>query len=303
LVKDDRVDPAIPYLGMLVAIVGVSFASIFIRWSESPPLVIAAWRMVLVSVILLPFALRYSGKEMRLMGRRDLYIMIIIGGLLGAHFFAYISSVKMTSVASAVLLASWHPVLVGILAMLWLKESSRSAGFGIIAGVLGLVIITAGDLGGSELDGDLVALFSGVLFAFYLLLGRVLRQRTSLITYVFLVFSSCATFLLMAALLSGAPMWPVPVNELLIFLALAVISTIFGHLLFNFSLRYLGAAIVSVSYLGEPVGATLLAALLLSETPSAYALVGGGMIMVGILLTARMERMASVRRNGMRPGR
>ncbi|HUV24449.1 MAG TPA: DMT family transporter [Methanomassiliicoccales archaeon] len=282
--------PSIPYVGIAVAIVGVSFASIFIRWSESPPLVIAAYRMLLVSIILLPFAAITSRYEIRTMSQRDMGILILIGAILAAHFYAYITAVKMTTVASAILLATCHPVIVGIISILILKDTKRAVGIGILAGMSGLGIITLGDLGGGNIDGDIIALISGVFFSAYLLLGRVLRQRVSIITYVFVVFSSCALVLLAAAFITGQVMWPMPASELLIFLGLAVISTIMGHLLFNFSLRYLSASVISVSYLGEPVGAILLAAMLLDEIPSVYVLVGGMMILVGILLTARTER-------------
>jgi drug/metabolite transporter (DMT)-like permease len=294
--SDDR---ALPYLGIAVAIVGVSFASIFIRWSESPPLVIAAYRMMLVSLILLPFALHSSREELSTIGRRDLLLMFLIGAILAAHFYTYISAVKMTTVASAVLLATCHPVIVGIVSITVLKESSRSIGLGIAAGMLGLVVITLGGLGTGDLEGDIVAMLSGVMFAAYLILGRVLRKRTSLITYVFVMFSSCAAVLMAAALLTGQVMWPLPTSELLIFLALAVVSTCLGHLLFNFSLKYLSASVISVSYLGEPAGATLLAVLLLDEIPSVFVLLGGAMILVGILLTARTERNVN---NGRKKG-
>jgi len=270
---------------MVVALVGVSFASIFIRWSESTPLVIAAYRMLLVSLILLPFALRFSPGEIRSMGRRDLVILLVIGVLLAAHFYGYVFAVKNTSVANAILLASWHPVLVGILAFIWLRETSREVAMGITIGMVGMVLIVAGDVGEAHLLGDLAALVSGIFFAGYLLLGRVLRQRISLITYAFLVFASCAVCLLLAAIIVGETLWPVEARELLLFLALAVVSTIFGHMLFNYSLRYLSAPVVSVTYLGEPVGAIILASLLLSEYPTPFAVLGGGMVMAGILLT------------------
>jgi len=290
----------LPYAGIAVAIIGVSFASIFIRWSDSPPLVIAAYRMLLVSLILLPFALHSSRRELTEMTRRDLYVLILIGAILAVHFYTYISAVRMTTVASAILLTTCHPVIVGLVSVLVLKESSKAIGVGIAVGMFGLLFITLGDYRGGNIDGDIMALISGVFFSAYLLLGRVLRQRVSLITYVFVVFTSCAGVLLAAAVITGQVMWPIPASELLIFLGLAVISTIFGHLLFNFSLRYLTASVISVSYLGEPVGAILLAALLLDEIPSEYVLIGGAMIMVGILFTARTER--NISGGGMRQG-
>ncbi|MFP4546220.1 MAG: EamA family transporter, partial [Methanomassiliicoccales archaeon] len=118
--------------------------------------------------------------------------------------------------------------------------------------------------------------------------------------YVFLIFTTCALFLLAGALVFQQPLLPVPMEEVLIFLGLAVISTMFGHTLFSWSLRYFTASFVSLAYLGEPIGATILAALLLAELPTVNWMIGGVLVLIGIVLTARTEIAA---RNGRRQGR
>jgi drug/metabolite transporter (DMT)-like permease len=129
--------------------------------------------------------------------------------------------------------------------------------------------------------------------AVYLLAGRVLRQSIGVITYAFLLYLTAAAVLFVTALAAGSPLWPYPWQEFAIFFALAIVSTIFGHTILNWSLRYLPAAFVSVSMLGEPVGASILAYFLLSEVPSIGVLIGGAMVLAGIMLTAGSEMRSS----------
>ncbi|NLX47136.1 MAG: EamA family transporter, partial [Euryarchaeota archaeon] len=83
--------------------------------------------------------------------------------------------------------------------------------------------------------------------------------------------------------------WPYPTEELLIFLALAVVCTIFGHTVYNWSLRYLPAPVISTSLLGEPILASLLALLLLGEIPAWTVVLAAPLVLVGVGLTA-MDR-------------
>ncbi len=275
-----------PYAGIAIAIVSVSFASIFIRWSGAPPLVIAAYRMAIVTLILFPFAIGHSRAEIMSIGGRQMLVLVVIGAVLAAHFFVFMTALKLTSVASATILVTCHPFIVIIISHFWLKESSKFAVPGIILGFLGVIVISYGNAGGDSLDGDFLAFLGAILAAIYILMGRFFRRKLGLISYVFIIYASAALFLFAACLVGNVPLWPYPVEEFVLFAALAVVSTIFGHTIFNWSLKYLPAYVISVSLLGEPVGATILAVLLLSEIPSLIILLGGVMVLAGIIITA-----------------
>lgn len=272
---------------MAVAIVSISFASIFIRWSDAPAVIIAAYRMLFAALMLMPFALRRKQREeMRWLGRRQWWAVGLIGVVLAIHFASFNAALQETSVASATILVTCHPIVVGVLGYIYLKEVPRRSGAGIALGLAGVVVISSADLSGGAIYGDVLALVGMLAAAVYLLGGRVLRQRVSVVTYAFLIYLIAAGTLFLAAVASGIPLWPYPAEEFVLFLALAAVSTIFGHTVLNWSLRYLPAAFVSLSMLGEPVGASILAFLLLSETPSVGMLFGGAMVMAGIFLTA-----------------
>ena len=292
-----------PYAAIAIAIVAVSFASIFIRWSESAPLVIAAYRLIFATLIVLPFALAQQRKELRGLASRDLIFMVGVGGILAAHFGLWMTSLKVqgVTVASSVVLVTSHPILVGVVSHLVLRERVNAiTSAGIAIGLAGVALIGVGDYGlsSSTFGGDLLALGGGVMAGLYILAGRHFRQRISLLTYVLIVYASAAILLAVAAFASdgmrpSGDLW----RELGIFLVMALVSQIGGHTLYNWALKYVTAPVVSVSLVGEPIGASILAWLLLSEVPTNLVAIGSLAAVFGIYLTARgQSRIAQMKR-------
>ncbi len=279
----------VQYSAMVVAIIGISFASIFIRWSDAPPLALLAYRLLFASIILFPFVYQRSGQEIRSLRFRQTALMMIIGVVLALHFLTFMLAVNSTSVTSATVLVSCHPLIVGLVGAIWLRERSRFIEVGILLSFAGIVIISLGDYGVHDLGGDMLALLGGILYAVYLISGRIIRQGISLLTYVFILYLTASATCFIAALATSTPLWPYPWQEFAIALGLALLPTIFGHTILNWLLRYLHAAIVSLSALGEPLGASILAFFILSEVPSAWEVVGGALVLLGIFLVIVMD--------------
>ena len=287
MMEDEERTRRAAYAGVGVAVVAVSFSAILIRWSEADFLAIAAGRMVLSTLLLAPFALIMYRAELFSLERRDVAIMVGIGAVLATHFSLWIASLELTSVASSVVLVTAHPILVGIVGHFFMDERlSRLNSIGIAIGLLGVIILTRGDAdaGGDTLYGDLLAFLGGVAAGVYILAGRKTRQRISLPVYAFLVFASCALFLLVAVIVTGTQLFTLPADEWWLFLLMALGPSILGHTMYNWTLRYVPASVVSVSLLGEPVGSSILAALLLSEVPPEFTMIGGAVILVGIVM-------------------
>ena len=135
--------------------------------------------------------------------------------------------------------------------------------------------------------GDLLALSGAWAVAGYLIIGRRLRVRVSLLSYIFVVYGMAALVLLAAVLLAGLPFFGFSPLTYLMLLGLALIPQLLGHTTYNYALAYLSAAYVSVAALGEPVGSSILAYFLLAETPSAMKLSGALLILVGIYIASR----------------
>lgn len=293
-VQADSSVPALnPYLGLALATVAVSWSAILIDWSSAPPLAIATYRMAIAVALLLP-ALGYRRRaalaQLRLLSSGDRARMLGAGALLALHFGFWTASLRYTSVASSVLFVSIHPALVAAAVWPLLGERiSRRAAIGIALTLAGSVAIAGEDLqlSGQALRGDGLAALGALVFAGYLLIGRSVRPRLDNIAYSTPVYAICAAALAALSLLSNQSLRAMGTRDLLICLGLAVVCTLGGHLLYNWTLRYLSAALVSVSFLGEPVIAALLAWPLLGQAVQAPTVAGGVVILSGIWLTVR----------------
>jgi drug/metabolite transporter (DMT)-like permease len=140
--------------------------------------------------------------------------------------------------------------------------------------------------------GDALAFLGAITGATYFVAGRRLRETLDLWPYVGIVYGACFVVLLMFGFATHAHIAPQPPRELAIFAALALGPMLLGHTGFNWALKYMPAYVVNLTLLGEPVGATILAALLpgIRELPSVATLAGGALILVGVYVAARAAR-------------
>jgi drug/metabolite transporter (DMT)-like permease len=266
-----------------------------IKESSSPPLVIAAYRMVFtVLLLLVPFVRRGGIARLRGLDRSSLAWIALSGVLLALHFATWTESLQDTSVASSVLFVSVHPVLVAMTAFLVFGErASLAAIAGIALTLVGSAVVAGGDvqLGAQAARGDALAFAGAVVFAGYLLIGRGARRSMDTIEYSVPAYTVCALFLAPCALIFGQPLTAAGGRDVAIFLGLAIVPTLGGHLLYNWTLKYLETAVVSVSFLGEPVGASLLAWILLGQRPALSTAIGGAIILAGIWITVRRQEI------------
>jgi len=216
------------------------------------------------------------------------------GAMLALHFWSWNSSIGLTTVAASVVLVNLQPAFVAIISALWLGEppGRRQVG-GIVLAMAGAFVVAAQDLGdpgpsgGRALLGDALAVVGAITAALYYSVGRRLRQTLGLWPYVGLVYGACLATLLLIALVLRVPLAPQPPRELAIFAALAAGPMMLGHTGMNWALKYLPAYVVNLTVLGEPVGATLLAALVpsIGELPTVWTILGGALILAGVLVT------------------
>ena len=292
--------PVPPLLALAVAIVAISTGAILVRLSEAPSAVAALYRVLFTTLPLLPIALWRYRPAFRRIDRRDLAGATLAGIALAVHFAAWFESLAWTSVAASVTLVQSQPLFVVVGAWLLLRERlSRQMLAGILVAVGGVVTMSAGDLlggalvGADPLLGNSLAVVGAVMAAGYVLAGRSLRQRVALVPYVVVVYSVCTVCLLAIVLAQGGPLVGYPAREWLLFVGLAVGPGLLGHTVINWTLAHLESSVVSVSLLGEPVGATILALALLGESPTVFTVVGGVVVLAGISLTARDRRRAT----------
>jgi drug/metabolite transporter (DMT)-like permease len=287
---------------LLLAVVSVSFSAIFIRLADDQPATIVWVRMVFTVALLAPFLVLDVRARATPQNRRDWLMVLAAGVLLAAHFMTWTFSLRYTSVASSVLLVTLHPVLVAWLGRRILGEPvSRRLALGIGLALAGTAITSVGDwrLGATALFGDLLALAGAATFTGYLLIGRTVRARTGTAGYSAPVYAVVAVCTLPVMAISGGQVVP-SARTALACLGLAGICTVLGHTVFNWTLRHLRTALVSVSLLGEPVITSVLAIPILRELPPGQAVLGGAVILAGLGL-ALSERQPAAAREALEP--
>ena len=294
-------DDSKAYSAVAVAMVSISFASIFIKWSESPPFVIAAYRLGLTCLLLLPFMLWTGGfSKIRAFNRKEALLVLLSGVVLTFHFGLWIVSLTLTLVSTSVILVTSHPIFVAAISHFLLKEQvKRIAALGIAIAFSGVAVIAISDygVGNDTLLGDLFAFLGGICAGIYFLSGRVARQTLAVAPYAFSVYGIAAVLLFLSGGIAGDNLMVIDGRELVLFLLMAIIPTILGHTMFNYALKRVPAHIISTSVLGEPVGASLLAYLLIAgEEPGPAIILGGALVVFGlyIVLTKGMAEEKSV---------
>jgi drug/metabolite transporter (DMT)-like permease len=296
-------------LVLVCGIVAVSFASIFIKYAQNAgatSIVIATFRLTLASLVLAPIAIMRYRAQLKSLARHEWLLAFLSGGFLAVHFVVWVTSLQYTSVASSVVLVTTTPLWVAMLAPLFLHEHvSPAVYFGLILALLGGTVVGLSDtctwqsfrlscpvgfsaFSSSAFLGDFLALVGAWMAAGYMLVGRKLRKRMDLIPYIFIVYGMAAILLLIVMFATQQTFLGLPTIAYLWLVLLALVPQLLGHSIFNWSLRFIPVSLVSVTLLGEPVGSTILAYLLLQQQPGWFKMVGVILILVGIWLSSRI---------------
>jgi drug/metabolite transporter (DMT)-like permease len=285
---------------LLIGIIAVSAASILIRNAQTtaPSLVIASYRMTIASLVVVPVALRRYQNELRRLQAREWLLAVASGVFLALHFAAWVTSLEYTSVTSSVVLEATSPLWVAVGSWFLLRERlTRLVAAGLIVAVTGGLVIGLGDMmqgaRGASLLGNSLALVGALMVTGYWVIGRRVRGSLSLVPYVAIVYSMAAVVLLIMAAGARQPLIGYDTTTYVWLVLLALVPQLVGHSSFNWALARLPAVFVAVATLGEPIGATVLAYFLLSETPTTVRMFGAALVLAGIAVTMRRQPSAA----------
>ena len=279
---------------IIIGIIGISMSAILIRFSTAPSAVTASWRLLWTVILMSPvvFGKKTVRQEFFSVGRRTAVLSIISGIFLAIHFWFWFESLRLTSVASASTIVSTEVIWVSIGFFLFLKGRISLKAMGAIAAAFAgsaLVALADSGSGGTHLQGDLFALLAAMAVAVYMLIGRTLRAKVSNSVYTYIVYAACAAGLLVMSVVQAQGLFEYGINGILIGLALAVFSTILGHSVFSWCLKYFSPSFVSACKLCEPVVAAILAGFLFGEVPGPIQLAGCVLILSSVLYYSRLE--------------
>ena len=292
----------------MFGIFAVSTASIFIKFAqqEAASFVIAAYRLGLSTLVLAPIVWFRFRPQLAALSRKELRLGLLSGVFLAIHFASWITSLEYTSVASSVVLVTTTPLWVALASPLFLKESiTKYVLWGMVLALMGTFVVGLSDVcvldqglhcpplsefvQGEAFLGDVLALIGAWAAAGYVLIGRSLRVRLSLVPYIFMVYGMSSLILLPLALLGGSPMVGFSSQTYLWLVLLALIPQLIGHSTINWALGVLPAAYVAVSLLGEPIGSSILAYFIFGEAPGVIKGFGAILILGGILVSSQVK--------------
>lgn len=277
-------------LRMALLVFGVfsgSTAVIMIKASHENPFLVSSYRLLIAAAALFPFFLRdlkaFTGKY----GWRQVGWSAVPGAVLAVHFTSWVIGARMTSVASASLIANLTPVAMPFFVFLFYRERiNRREVLGTLFTLSGLAVLGWSSLQVSKTNfaGNLICFGSMLAFAAYLALGRRNGQRLTLWLYMVPLYAIAGTICLLAALPTVNPIKSYDPTDVLLMIGLGLVPTVFGHTILNFSLKHFRGQVVSVTNLGQPVFAGFLGYLVFGEVPQPVFFAAAALILAGILI-------------------
>ncbi len=298
-----------PYVILGLGLLAVSTAALFIRFAQAdgvPSLAIAAVRLTLSTLVLLPIAINRHRDAIRALPGRAWALVSLSGFFLALHFATWITSLEYTTVTNSAVFVSASPIFVALISGIVLRERiGWLTWLGLLVAIAGSILIAVGDscaapggcssLAGGSLFGDGLALAGAAAVAVYLVIGRRLRQSLDLTPYITLTYGAAAITLLLICLVTATSLTGYPPLSYLWLILLALVPQTIGHTSFNWALKHLPATFVSVVSLGEPILSTILALLILGETPTPIKVAGGAVVFLGIWLVVDQASAAGRR--------
>ena len=283
-----------PMIMIVIGVLGISLSSIFVKYSTAPSAVTAAFRLLWTVLFLTPVVLGKPAVRNELLHLpRKLVLLSCLSGLfLAIHFVLWFESLHHTSVASSTTIVCTEVVWVCLGFCLFLKGRLSLKAIAAIAVTLaGSGLIAYADSGsGAQFYGDILALLAAIAVAVYTLIGRVVRSQTSTTVDTYMVYTACAAVLTATCAIQGHQLFSYGPSPILVGALLAIFSTILGHSIFSWCLKFFSPSFVSASKLCEPVAAALIAAFLFAEIPVPLQILGGILILGGVCWYSRIER-------------
>lgn len=287
--------PKVKVLAALLAgLTAFGFAPILVRFaSDTSPLVLVVYRTVFAAAMLFPFWIWLRSSEQRSGKGKERLWIALSGVCLGLHFTFWISSLYYTSVASASVLVTIHPIIMILVERLWFKRGfAKTTWIGVLLAFSGSVLLGISDSQieqdfADPLFGNFLALTAAIIFVVYLLIGQKIRKKREWIDYVFPVYFYAAAACLLVAVLMGKNLLDISKIGIWAGAGLAFGPQILGHGSMNYAVKYVSPTLLSTLILVEPLLASVLAFFLFAELPPITSMVAMVIILAGVGLTWR----------------
>ncbi len=284
----------IAYALTLIAVFNVSWASIFIRLANAPGVVCATWRLIFSTIITWSILILSNRlRDLLSLNKKIILLAVISGVSLAVHFATWMESLFLLSVAVSVTLVVTYPLVTALIEHFILKEKIKIIQWiGITIAFIGVSTLSFSTIinddsvsyASNNVLGVVLALVGALTAAIYFVIGRIIRQKTSMITYTSITYTSASIVLLLTSISLRYNLVEYDTSTWLYFVLLAVVPMLGGHSVLNYLLKYIKASIITATVLGEPVGASILAAIILGEILPIQSYICIAITLIGIFI-------------------
>lgn len=264
-----------------------STAVIMIKASDENPFLLAAYRLLIATLIIFPFFLKERNQYAKPYGFQQIRWSLFPGLLLGLHFITWNMGIALTPVANASLIVNTTPAVMPFFLWIFFREKiNKIEIIGTVLALSGLYLLSFGrvDLTATDLRGHFLCFVSMLFLAAYLALGRKNSGRLPLWLYMWPLYLTAGIFCLLTALPFVNPIKTYSLTNLLIFFGLAIFPTFGGHTLLNYSMKNFRGQVVSVANLGQIIFSAFMGYLLFQEVPSPMFYLTAILILCGVVI-------------------
>ncbi|MCU4770267.1 DMT family transporter [Bacillus toyonensis] len=290
--------PIFSYFILFFGVFALSTSAIFVKMADAPAAIIAFYRLLFATVILLPLLLfnKRNRNELKTLSKKQWGFGFLSGLFLAAHYVLWFESLQYTSVASSTVIVTLQPLFSMIGGYFLFKERfTKEAVIGCLIAISGSIVIGWQDfqISGDALYGDILAFMAAGIITAYFFISQHIRKDLSLIPYSVISYGSSACFLGIFAYMQQQSFIHYATQTWLSFIGLAFIATILGQTIFNWLLKWMSATVISMSILGETIGTCVLAYFILSETITLQQALGISIIFIGLTLFLLQPKLAN----------
>ena len=263
----------IPFL--ISGILGIGASGPIIAKSQMPVPTMIFWRNIIGGLIMLPFALARGEWKSKLQ-RSAIKWSALAGFLLALHFICFFWAMKFTSVATGTALTATQPIFAAIFIKLTGGHIPKKSIGGMVIAFVSVIVITGIDLNLSfrSFQGDLMAVVGGALGAAYMLIGAKVQRDISTSTFTSVCFLVCGLSILPVVFLTNSSLNGFSSYVWFLLGGLILGAQFLGHTMFNFSLKRVSPAVVSLIVFFEVPVSAILAYFWLGQQPPAGTIPG-----------------------------
>ncbi|KGA07730.1 MAG: DMT(drug/metabolite transporter) superfamily permease [actinobacterium acIB-AMD-7] len=263
----------IPFL--ILGVLGIGSSGPIIAKAIMPIPTMIFWRNLVGALMMMPFAIA-RGEWKTKAQLNAIRWSILAGTLLATHFICFFWAMKLTSVATGVALTATQPIFAALFIKLAGGHIPKKSIGGMVIAFLSVVAITGIDLNISvrAFQGDLLAVFGGAVGAGYMIIGASAQKVISTSTFTTVCYSTCAILIFPVVILTNSDLTGYSGTQWLLLAGLIIGAQFLGHTLFNFTLKRVSPAVVSLVVFFEVPVSALLAFAWLGQQPPAGTIPG-----------------------------